>query len=146
MVATLSCNVAGGTVITNTGTVTSNSADSDLSNNNGSFTILASNPAPVISDPTVDHPVLSPADGRMVLVTVDYGATDNCSVAGCTLSVTSNATPHVGPPDFTIVDSHHVSLKAQNNGSGAARVYTIRVTCTDNTGKQSNKHVTVTVP
>ncbi len=146
LVASLTCAAANGTVITNSATMSSPSPDSNLTNNTAALKIVALNPPPEISAIGVDQPSLSPPDNRMVLVTVNYSASDNCSVGACTLSVSSNERRQGGVPDFEVLDDHHVVLRAQSNGRDAARVYTITIECKDNAGASSKRHVTVVVP
>jgi hypothetical protein len=67
------------------------------------------------------------------------------------LSVTSNE-PINGTgdgdtaPDWEIVDSHHVRLRAERGDNGSGRIYTITITCTDTDGNSSASTVTVSVP
>ncbi len=68
------------------------------------------------------------------------------STSVCSVAVTSNE-PVNGTgdgdtsPDWVIVDSHHVQLRAERAGNGNGRVYTINVTCPTANGK-----TTVSVP
>ena len=108
--------------------------------------------APVLGDITVDKPSINYSNHKMVDVTVSYTATDNCGTPTPSLSVTSNE-PINGTgdgdtsPDWEIIDNHRVRLRAERAGTGGAgRIYTIRVTVTDNHGNSSFKTVTVTVP
>jgi len=86
----------------------------------------------------------------MIPVTVNYTATDNCSV-GCVLSVSSNE-PINGlgdgdtAPDWQVVDAHHVLLRSERSGKGSGRTYTITVTCTDPAGHTVVRTTTVVVP
>ena len=65
-------------------------------------------------------------------MTVSYDVTDNCPVpsGSCTLSVTSNE-PVLGhgsgntSPDWIVVDDHHVLLRAEREGGGNGRIYTL---------------------
>lgn len=45
-----------------------------------------------------------------------------------------------------VVDAHHVRLRAARVGSGAGRVYSIGIGCTDRSGNHSSAPVIVTVP
>jgi len=89
----------------------------------------------------------------MVNVTVSYDVTDNCPLppGSCTLSVTSNE-PVFGhgsghtSPDWIVLDDHHVLLRAEREGGGNGRIYTIMITCTDSGGNSSTEEVEVTVP
>jgi hypothetical protein len=86
----------------------------------------------------------------MVPITVNYTATDNCLV-NCVLTVTSNE-PINGlgdgdtAPDWVVIDAHHLLLRSERSGKDSDRVYTITVTCTDASGNQVVRTVTVTVP
>src|SRR4030095_2581685 len=105
---------------------------------------------PVVSAATVDTPTLWPPNHQMVPITVNYTATDNCTV-NCVLTVTSNE-PINGlgdgdtAPDWQVIDAHHVLLRSERSGKGSGRIYTITVTCTDPAGHTVVRTVTVTVP
>jgi hypothetical protein len=50
-------------------------------------------------------------------------------------------------PEWIVVDAHHVQLRAERLGSGDGRIYTITITCTNDTNKKSStQSVTVLVP
>jgi dTDP-D-glucose 4,6-dehydratase len=49
-------------------------------------------------------------------------------------------------PDWIVVDDHHVQLRAEREGNGSGRIYTITITCTDSGGNSSEEQVEVTVP
>lgn len=106
---------------------------------------------PQITGVAVSSALLWSANHKMMNVTVNYTATDNCGPVTCTLSVTSNepvngADDGDTSPDWEIVDAHHVRLRAERSGSGSGRVYTITITCTDGSGHTSSGTATVTVP
>ena len=152
LVANVNCSVAAGTAISNTATVSSFTPDPDTSNNSATATTAASNPPPTITNATADPSLLWPPNHRMVNVTVSYDVTDNCPLPpnSCTLSVTSNE-PVLGhgsghtSPDWIVVDDHHVLLRAEREGGGSGRIYTITITCTDSGGNSSEEQVEVTV-
>jgi hypothetical protein len=105
---------------------------------------------PVVSAATASPRVLWPPDHQMIPITVNYTATDNCSV-GCVLTVTSNeAINGLGDgdtaPDWQIVDAHHLLLRSERSGKGSGRTYTITVTCTDPAGHTVVRTTTVVVP
>ncbi|HEY6946229.1 MAG TPA: DUF4114 domain-containing protein, partial [Candidatus Acidoferrum sp.] len=110
LVAKVSCAVPDGTTILNTATVSSVPPDADLTNNSASASIKASNPPPVITGLSVNKPVLSPPNHKMVPVTVNYDVTDHGCPSICTLSVSSNQ-PVNGKgdgntsPDWKVVDA-----------------------------------------
>ncbi len=102
------------------------------------------------------------ANHKLVPVTLTYNelsssahVTTSSSLSGhlttssssvCSVSVTSNE-PVNGTgdgdtsPDWVIVDSHHVQLRAERAATGNGRIYTINVTCPTASGK-----TTVSVP
>jgi photosystem II stability/assembly factor-like uncharacterized protein len=135
----------GTTAVVVTGTRLDGTTDSCTFN-----VVVNDTEAPVVSAATVDKSTLWPPQHQMVPVTVNYTATDNCSVT-CTLSVASNE-PINGlgdgdaAPDWVIVDAHHVMLRAERSGTGSGRTYTITVTCTDPAGNTVTRTATVRVP
>jgi hypothetical protein len=108
--------------------------------------------APTITNLSASPSSLWPPNHTMQNVTVTYNASDNCGGVSCVIgSVTSNEpTNGTGDgdtaPDWVIVDSHHVQLRAERAGGGAGRIYTITVACTDGSNNVTTKTVTVTVP
>ena len=67
----------------------------------------------------------------------------------CALTVSSNdprPRQRNAPPDWVVVDAHHVQLRAVGNGPGQGRVYTIGIACTDNAGHVGTASATVGVP
>jgi glycosidase len=114
------------------------------------FNVIDDTP-PTITGVEVDRPVLSPPNHKMVTVAVNYSSADNCGPVISALSVASNETVDGSDdgdtaPDWEIVDSHHVRLRAERSGVGNGRVYTITITCTDGGGNSTISSVTVTVP
>lgn len=88
---------------------------------------------------------LWPPNHKLVNVTVNYTATDSCGAAApvsCSLSVASDEGSSL---DWSVVDAHHVQLRAERAGNGNGRTYTITITCTDTAGSSSDAAVTVTV-
>ena len=150
IVAAVTCSLANGTVLNNSATVSA-SIDVDLSNNSANASTTASNPPPVISNEAVSTPTLLIPNHVMTDVTVSYDVSDNCGPLTNTLTVQSNE-PINGlgdgdtAPDWDIVDSHHVRLRAERSGTGSGRIYTITITSTDSAGNSVSKQVFVTVP
>jgi hypothetical protein len=142
---------SGSTFPVGTTTVTLTDTRLDGTTTTCSFTVTVNDTeSPVVSAATVDTPTLWSPNHQMVPITVNYTATDNCSV-NCVLTVTSNE-PINGlgdgdtAPDWEVLDSHHLRLRSERSGNGSGRVYTITVTCTDASGNQVVRTVTVTVP
>ncbi len=134
-----------------TTTVTVTGQRLDGTSDTATFTVtVIDTETPVLSNPSVNKPLLWPPNHQMEDVTVNYNITDNCPTQ-CTLSVTSNE-PINGQgdgdtdPDWEIINDHQLRLRAERSGRGNGRTYTITVTCTDNNGHTVVKTTTVTVP
>ncbi|MFN0087493.1 MAG: nuclease [Blastocatellia bacterium] len=151
VVVKVNCSLPNGTIIANTATVASDTLDPDLANNTMTASVVVSNPPPVISGVSATPSSLWPPNHKMVDVAVNYAAADNCGPVSCSLSVTSNE-PINGTgdgdtsPDWEIVNTNKVLLRAERAGTGNGRIYTITITCVDNAGGISTSSVTVTVP
>ena len=134
-----------------TGTTTvSCTASNDSS---GTFTVTVQDTqGPAITNLSVNPPVLALLDNKMKDVIISYDVSDNCAgKITSSLDVSSNE-PIKGTaasdtsPDWEIIDSHHVRLRAERASGGNGRIYSITVTCTDANGNVSNKIVTVSAP
>jgi hypothetical protein len=100
--------------------------------------------APVITGASASPDVLWPPNHKFVDVTIDYTGTSSCP-SSCTLSVTSNEGD--ADQEAIVIDAHHVQLAAERDGNGGGRTYTITITCTNDTNKESStQRVTVLVP
>jgi uncharacterized protein (TIGR03118 family) len=93
---------------------------------------------------------LWPPNHKMVPVTIDYTFSDNCDPApSCSLSISSNEGEGGGSghtsPDWTVVDAHHIDLRAERAGKGDGRAYTVTISCQDKSGLSSSASTTVTV-
>lgn len=107
--------------------------------------------APSITNPVANPTSLWPPNNKMKDVAVVYTSTDNFPAAvNCQLSVTSNepvtSATDKSTPDWLVVNSSMVQLRAERAGKGDGRIYTITVTCTDAQGNTSSKSTTVAVP
>ncbi|MCI0602352.1 hypothetical protein L0156_05010 [bacterium] len=85
---------------------------------------------------------LWPPNHKMKNVTINY---ENGPGVTCSLSVTSDEPEGVTSPDWIVIDSHHVLLRAERDGFGDGRVYTITIECSDANGTNTQT-VFVTVP
>jgi hypothetical protein len=117
-----------------------------------SVTVVDSTP-PSIAGASADPATLWPPNHKLIGLDVDYQVADNCSAPAaivCGLGVVSSE-PIEGKgdghtsPDFVVVDSHHVRLRAERSGGGPGRVYTIGITCSDASGNPASRQVSVTV-
>jgi hypothetical protein len=119
----------------------------DAAGNTGSasVTYTVDNTPPTITGMSANPSVLWPPNQKMVDVTINYNATDNCGQPACQISSVTCNEP-ISSSNYTIVDGHHVKLSADRLGSGNGRIYTITITCTDASGNSSSQAVKVTVP
>ena len=80
-------------------------------------------------------------------VTIDYTVTDPCPNT-CVLTVSSHEPPvDDKEPEWVVVDAHHRGCGPSVLESGRRGVYTITITCTNDTNKESSTQtVTVIVP
>jgi hypothetical protein len=107
--------------------------------------------APIVSAVTPSRTELFPPNHKMINITLNYTATDNCSSVTCTVAVTANE-PINGlgdgntEPDWVVVDAKHIQLRAERSGLGTDRIYTITVTCKDPAGNTTVRTTYVTVP
>jgi hypothetical protein len=108
-------------------------------------------PASVIGSASATPAVLWPVNHKLVDVTIDYTATGPCTHS-CVLSVSSNqpvngAGDGNSSPDWQVLDSRHLQLRAERTGKAGDRIYIITITCTNDTnGLSTSKSVTVVVP
>lgn len=118
------------------------------------FAIFVDDAPPEIQSISASPNVLWPADHKMVEVRVTVDAKDNsdqtpmCVVVRVKSNEASNG-PGDGntEPDWQFTDDDlTVLLRAERNGGGTGRVYTIYVTCTDGSGNFTDAAVEVTVP
>lgn len=99
---------------------------------------------PTITSITARPSVLQPPNGKMVPVTLTVVATDandpapKCKITG----VTSNQS---ATGDWAITGDLTLDLRARRSG-GTARLYTVTVQCTDDSGNAATGTVGVTVP
>jgi uncharacterized repeat protein (TIGR01451 family) len=143
----LACATRDGTQIVNSASATSTSGDPNLApNNSASVMVRASNPPPAITSFVADRRYIYPPTNKMVDVNLSYSMTDNCDTGLVSaITVSSNQpTPAGAPPDWEVVDSNHVRVRARvTPGSSFSRVYTITLTVTDSSGAKSSRSVNV---
>jgi hypothetical protein len=106
---------------------------------------------PVITDVDAHITPTWPPNHKMICVKIDYNSSDNCAVTNCGLAVSSNE-PVDGhgkcpqQPDWIVLDDHHVLLKAERDGHGRGREYTITITCSDGSYNAASQQVIVKIP
>jgi hypothetical protein len=124
----------------------------------GSLRVGDSTP-PVIGGVAASPNTLGAPNHQMIDIAIAYQATDLGAdgrtivtpTPSCGLSVSSNE-PVNGTgdgntaSDWTIIDAHHVQLRAERNASASGRVYTIAIRCADASGNTAAKSATVSVP
>jgi alpha-tubulin suppressor-like RCC1 family protein len=129
---------------------------SDAAGNPGTDTSTISvvdTTGPTIGSVSASPNFLWPPNHNMVPVTVTVSVADACdpSVTCSITTVTSNE-PENGlgdgdtSPDWAITGDLTLDLRAERSGKGTERVYTITVTCTDDSGNSATKTVTVAAP
>lgn len=108
---------------------------------------------PAIESIAASPNVLWPPNHKMVEVTLNVSAIDNCDVAPfCEVISVSSNEPENGlgdddtAPDWKITGPFTVNLRAERSGTGSGRIYTITVQCTDESGNSSTAQIAVTVP
>jgi hypothetical protein len=106
---------------------------------------------PQIDSITASPAQISPANHKLVPVTISVAATDHCDPAPVSriISVASNEplapASNSSSPEWVITGPLTLELKADNNSDGTTRIYTITVACTDAAGNTSTGEVTVAV-
>jgi len=113
------------------------------------ITVIDNEP-PAITNVSANPYILWPPNHKMKDVEINYTSTDNCGVVSCRLEVSSSE-PINGTgdgdtdPDWEIVDSHHVKLRAERANNGEGRIYTITIICSDEQGNETRQSTTVRV-
>jgi hypothetical protein len=110
------------------------------------FEIDADDQAPLIESVVATPSILWPPNHQMVPVTVRVAATDNCAVASKRIVSVTGDEPQDGPPDWQITGDLTLLLRAERNGPGRGRTYTLTVEVTDSSGNASRQTVDVVVP
>jgi hypothetical protein len=107
---------------------------------------------PVISNVSASPNSMWPPNHKMKDVFLNYTITDNCSKnIKPVISISSNE-PQAGTDkddiadDWKVIDAKHVQLRAERDGKGNGRVYTITIEAKDYSGNKTEQKVEVTVP
>ncbi len=87
--------------------------------------------------------VLWPPNHELVPVSVSVSAED-IGGASCAISEVSSSEPDAS--DWMVTGPLTLQLRAEREGQGGGRIYTITVSCADGAGNSSSSNSTVTVP
>ena len=144
--ATITYNLSGATTGIGTGSVSGmvfnegvTTVTYTLSNDatkSCSFTVTVQDKQlPVIESLRVSESTLWPPDHKMKNITLSYFIHDNCGVANTRVSVSSNDPVQSGQegdlgPDWEILDTHHIRLRAEKLKNGNERKYSVKVIVT----------------
>jgi hypothetical protein len=104
--------------------------------------------APIITEVKPSQRQLWPPNSRWVPITVSVKAIDNCSgaITSDIISVASNEEAGSNGPDWQITGPLSLRLRAERDGDGEGRFYTITVRSTDVAGNSSTSVAPVFVP
>lgn len=144
---TITQSPAPGTIINGVASTTVTITATDKGGNSASCGFIVNTydaTAPVITSASVTPPILFPPNNKMKMITLSYNVSDNCG-ASTVVSVTSNEASGT-LPDWEIIDATHIRLRAQRDGAGTGRLYTITIAATDAAGNTTTTPVTVFVP
>ena len=100
---------------------------------------------PVITVTNMSSAALWPVNHKMRDIELIYEMSDNCGVADSSITITSNEL-NSGEPDWEIVNSRFIRLRAERDGTGDGRIYTITITAKDGSGNTTAKTILITVP
>ena len=102
--------------------------------------------APQIQGAIASPDLLSPANGKMVDVTLSILTNDACDPAPSSQIIAVQGTDGTTRADWAITGPLTASLRAKTSSPKTERIYTLTVQCTDYSGNSSLKAVTVRVP
>ncbi|MEH6579904.1 MAG: PKD domain-containing protein, partial [Amphritea sp.] len=106
---------------------------------------------PDLSNMTTTPDTLWPPNHKMRTILIDPKADDACGVATCQIiSVVSNESPDGrgsghSHPDIKITGDLTLQLRAEREGTGIGRIYTVTVQCTDVNNNSSTGYIEVSV-
>ena len=136
-----------GTIINGAANTTVTVTATDKGGNAGNCSFVVSThdvTAPLITGASASPNVLDPPNHKMRIVTLSYNVVDNCG-ATTSLAVSSNE-PTGAEADWEVIDATHVKLRAERDGTGMGRIYTISITAADAAGNTTSTPITVLVP
>jgi probable HAF family extracellular repeat protein len=108
--------------------------------------IPADTTPPTIESALSNPALLWPPNSKMVDVQVSVSATDNVDPSPrCAISGVSSSEP-TQEGDMVVTGGLSLQLRAERDGTGPGRVYSVSVTCSDSSGNQATAVVSVRVP
>jgi hypothetical protein len=115
--------------------------------------VIKDSTPPVITAVSATPNVLWPPNHQFVPVALTASVTDTCDVNPiCKVTSVVSSEPPLGggsgntQPDYVITGASNVLLRAERNGTGPGRTYSVAFQCTDKSGNSSQKTTVVTVP
>ncbi len=151
----VTCSPASGsTFAVGTTSVQCAATDAHSNTSSGSFTVEITGNGGGGSDTTAPDFLsisaspnsISPPNKQMISVTVTASVHDNTDPMPLVRIFDVTANENILPTDYEITGLLTVKLRADRDGNGSGRVYTIHVEAIDASGNRSTKTVTVTVP
>jgi HYR domain-containing protein len=127
--------------------VSCSATDAHGNTSNGSFTVhVVDTTPPVIASISVSPATIWPPNGNLVDVTVTVHVTDVADPSPLVKIIAITCNEPIGPSDASITGNLTARLRADRDGLGNGRVYTLLIQATDASGNASKATVTVTVP
>jgi len=100
---------------------------------------------PVIGAVSANPAVLWPPDHKLVAINVTVSTSGGCgAISSKIVAVSSNEA--TGPGDWLVTDDLSLYLRAERDGAGRGRIYSITVQVTDGAANSTTGIVTVSVP
>jgi hypothetical protein len=129
-------------------TVTDSSGAANAASTCAAQVTVVDRTPPTITRLSASPNVLGPPNHKMIPIAIDAAATDNCDGApACRISAVRSDEPQgAHEPDWQISGPLTVDLRAERDGSGDGRIYTLEITCTDVDGNSATRSTTVSVP
>jgi parallel beta-helix repeat protein len=101
---------------------------------------------PTISALTATPSVLRPSNGKLMEVSIGVTVSDDSDPAPVCEVTAVTANEPLGDSDSSLTGPLSLMLRADRNGLGAGRVYSITVTCTNASQRSASASVPVAVP